>query len=135
MREDSKSHLSGLAFDMSPMWSTTEALSPDRRALQMAWNVFDIACLAQGCHDRVPYVIEGDHLHVQPKGNPQILKPSEVLSCLSLSTYYPLRKEVDSDRLTSSLVGSLWLFDIEALCFKFVGDDQEWRSRLIKYLG
>lgn len=109
-RTESKSHMSGRAFDMSPMFSRDDILSPDRRIMGLAWNVVSLAMLSSA-YGRYPhFVVEGDHLHVQPEA---ALDPSEMSAVMTMPSWYPWTDIIRGDEDTSVLDGSWWLFNAQ----------------------
>lgn len=93
-RTASQSHLRGLAIDIAPMYDGDSVLSPDRSSLALAWNLVDIAILSTIQFRDAAWVVEGDHIHIQHSKRPELLPLNVVATVPTLSTWYPLAKQL-----------------------------------------
>jgi hypothetical protein len=81
----SKSHVDHLAFDMSPCYSETELVPPDRRIMGLAWNLLSLFTIAEA-FSVCAVCAEGDHLHVMPDRD----STAQKFAVPTIATWYPL---------------------------------------------
>jgi hypothetical protein len=110
VREESESHMQGRAFDMSPMYSETEILAPDEHIMGLAWNVISLSMIAPAYAALRNFVVEGDHVHVQPAAT---LWDDAMPVAFTMPTWYPWTGELMQSSEGVALNGSFWAFQLQ----------------------
>lgn len=120
-RTESQSHMQGKAFDMSPMYSATEILAPDDHIMGLAWNIVSLSIIAWAYNDYPCFVVEGDHLHVQPD---VVMQKGTLPVAFTMPTWYQWTTELSSSEQLDSLNGSFWVFDYEEPSMRLATRDE-----------
>lgn len=132
-RTDSRAHMEGRAFDMSPMYSDDVAILEDSRIMGLAWNIIYMATFASIQTGKVPFVIEGDHLHVEPGAPGAGLDPGQVFAVFTAPTWYNWTGRILETPIGKALIPSIWLFDGTSCAIQ--SPSAELAGRLKQYLG
>lgn len=126
-RTESRSHLEGRAFDMSPMYTKDLILSPDKQIMGLAWNIVSV-CLLSSAYEKYPhFVVEGDHLHVQPGAD---LPVSGLLLAFTMPSWYPWVSSITACDESNPLCDSMWIFAQDEAAVRLASD-----SEVVEYLA
>lgn len=131
-RQDSLSHMEGRAFDMSPMYSETVAIQPGSPIMGLAWNIVYLAIFAAAQTGKIPFVVEGDHLHVEPGASGEGLEPGSVFAVFTAPTWYTWTNRVLTTPIGRALLPSIWCFN--GMRCEIESPSPELATRLKKYL-
>lgn len=132
-RSGSQSHLSGRAFDISPMYSRHELLDPDRAISGLAWNMVKLLALATLDWKQAAMVVEGDHIHVEKDGKPELLPPGKMYTVWSMSPWYAIASKTKSAVGMTPILSAAQMFDVATLTNQ--GPSPGIQRAMLEYLG
>jgi hypothetical protein len=112
-RNDSKSHLSGQAMDIAPMYQDNVILPEDPTMLGLAWNAKALILIGETQWGDLPIFVEGDHVHIAT----DILPAGKGLLPVmwSDSDAYQSVRVASLDPVLNRLRNSFWMWDTVSL--------------------
>lgn len=119
-RLESASHKDHRAFDMSPMFDKEHILSPDGAIMGLAWNVISVDILSCAYAAYPHFVVEGDHLHVQPGAT---LPADAMLCAMTMPRWYEWTGAIMDSSETVDLAGSFWVWVPEKASFSLAPNE------------
>lgn len=130
-RLESSSHREHRAFDMSPMFDKDHIMSPDGAIMGLAWNVISVDIISCAYAKYPHFVVEGDHLHVQPGAN---LPQDKMLCAMTMPRWYEWTGAIMDSSETVDLAGSFWLWSPDSATFALAPNEVvgEYLSALVK---
>jgi hypothetical protein len=112
-RSDSKSHLTGHAMDIAPMYQDNVILPEDPTMLGLAWNAKALILIGETQWGDLPIFVEGDHVHfatdILPAGKgllPVMWSDSDAYQSVQVAVLDPV---------LNRLRNSFWMWDTIAL--------------------
>jgi hypothetical protein len=102
--------MKGFAFDMSPMYSPDVIIADGAPIMGLAWNLINLFHIAAASDGTIPFVVEGDHLHVQPQAGIPASK-GIVYACWTLPTWYQVHSMLQNSPIGEALLNSVWKLD------------------------
>lgn len=113
-RSESASHMEGKAFDMSPMRSESVAVEPGAPIMGLAWDLISLMEISQAAGGGIPFVVEGDHLHVQPQAKGG-LGPGQLYAVWTFPDWYEWTSVAAATPLGAAARNTVWLWDLSTL--------------------